>query len=191
MGQYIQFDSRKGTVKDALKAAEESHLLDCPNAELRLRLGAFILDAILAGLAFSGLEHLCLALQAHFLHLTVSATNTASLWQQLLFYLNQNAYLVSSSLFITFKASFAYLYFIWSLSFAGGSPGKLLLGLRVVNERTGEFPTLSQSLSRELIRLFGIAFLGITLYPVFQREDQRALHDLAGQSIVKRVHGRV
>ncbi len=68
-------------------------------------------------------------------------------------------------------------YYVFTTAFLSGTPGKLLLGLRVVDER-GERPGLARAVGRYLV-MFVLSFLAFTWWWVLFRRDRRALHDLA------------
>lgn len=169
---------------ETLQEAEEDHFLDCPNAELRLRVAALLLDVLLSTLAISGLQHLCTALETHLGHLPTEGLG------ETLTLLHANSYVIASYAFISLKVAFVYFYFVWSLAFAGGSPGKLLLGLRVIHTVRGTTVPFPAAFLREITKVFGIGFL-FGLIPVFTRSDRRATHDLLCRTIVKRIHGRL
>lgn len=191
MGSYVPMDEKPNrSVAETLREAEEDHFLDCPNAEVRLRVAALLLDCLLSALALSGLQHLCTALQTHLGHLPIPATTDHGSFSSFLITLNTNAYYISNYLFIGLKVAFAYFYFVWSLAFAGGSPGKLLMGLRVIHFTHGTVPHFSAALLRETTKVFGIALI-FGIFPALTRPDRRAMHDLVGKTIVKRVHGRL
>lgn len=191
MGSYIPVEKKKKTsVIDTLREAEENHFLDCPNAELRLRVAAVLLDFLLSALAISGLQHLCTALQAHLGHLPIPESAGHASLAEFLTTVNANAYLISNYAFIGLKVAFAYFYFVWSLAFAGGSPGKLMLGLRVIHHTKGNLPSFPSALLREITKVFGVSFIA-GIVPIFLRPDRRAAHDLVAGTVVKRVHGRL
>lgn len=191
MGNYIPIQSKpKASVIETLQEAEENHFLDCPNAELRLRFAATLLDCLLSTLAISGIQHLCTALQAHLGHIPIPESAEHASVSEFLIMLNANAYLISSYAFIGLKVAFAYFYFVWSLAFVGGSPGKLLLGLRVINIKRGTPPNFASALLREVTKIFGVAVIAGAV-PVLMRPDRRAAHDLLCRTVVKRIHGRL
>lgn len=193
MGNYNPVESKKRpSVTDTLRAAEEDHYLDCPNAEIRIRAAALLLDIILASLAISGIQNLCLAFQSHLMHLDiVSAELPASRWQGIRLFFALNATAIAAYLFISLRFAFLYFYFIWSTAFSGGSPGKLILGLRVVQIRTGGFPIITNALLRELVRFLGIGLGGIGLLYYFVGKEKNVFHDSLCETVVKRIHGRL
>lgn len=78
-------------------------------------------------------------------------------------------------------------YFGLFQKFKGGTPGKLALGLRVVNAQTGENLTFWHSVGR----LMAYTLSAIPLYVGFMmigfRGDKRGLHDLvAGTRVIKK-----
>lgn len=83
------------------------------------------------------------------------------------------------------------LYFVataWFICNKGGLPGKLLLGLKIVDVETGLFLTPRKALKREIWgKLFlDIITLGIGYLIALFRKDRRALHDLVAKSQVLR-----
>lgn len=80
-----------------------------------------------------------------------------------------------------------YFYFGYFYSTRGASPGKALMGLKVLNHGTGTYLTYGQAFLRETLGKFcsGI-ILGIGYFMVGFRADKRALHDLiANTEVVK------
>lgn len=117
--------------------------------------------------------------------------NETNAYQQLLRNSEFQQYLVqnSSSFFMgqvlpimltQIVLSCAYFVFLWHKK--GWTIGKLILGLRVVDEETLQPPSISQSIKR----LFGYctALIGLWSIPVTQKSQ--ALHDkLAGTIVIK------
>lgn len=84
----------------------------------------------------------------------------------------------------------AYVYAVWTVATFGGSPAKLLLGLRVLDATSGQKLSIPRVILREIIgKALGLALLGGGLLMPLMRQDHRSLHDLLSQSVVKRVHG--
>ncbi|HLI82877.1 MAG TPA: RDD family protein [Bryobacteraceae bacterium] len=88
---------------------------------------------------------------------------------------------------------FPVAYFIWFLTLLrkGLTPGKLLLGLQVVDQQTGEIPGFGKMFLREIIgRFLSGLFLGIGyLWALFDKNGQ-AWHDkLAGTVVLRRSQG--
>lgn len=172
-----------------LEKAEEEHLKSCPEADFSLRLASTIVDGILVYLTLTGIHSLSNALSLFLSH----APNTA--WGHFLkpeitsFLSTQSGY-IATLIEISFNVLFAYLYFVISTSFSGGTPGKLLLGLRVLNIKTGKRLGPGRVLLRLLIALtintisFGLAYL----FLIFSK-SKRAFHDELTQTSVKKVHG--
>jgi uncharacterized RDD family membrane protein YckC len=69
------------------------------------------------------------------------------------------------------------LYFALFWRFAGASPGKHIMGLRVVGPDGGT-PDLPRSIGRYLVMSVLGSLFGLTWWPVLVREDRRAIHDL-------------
>lgn len=79
-------------------------------------------------------------------------------------------------------------YFVWFYTKKGATPGKLVMGLRVLDSEKGTNMTWGQVLLREFIGKFCSAIiLGIGYFLVGFREDKKALHDLMFNSRVVRV----
>jgi len=88
------------------------------------------------------------------------------------------------SLFISLCAHFAF--FGWFYKNKGGSPGKLLFGLKVVNMATGENLNYFQTFKREIIGKTFSGFLFIGYIIAAFREDGRTLHDFfAGSKVIE------
>jgi len=77
------------------------------------------------------------------------------------------------------------LYFVSLWRLTGTSPGKRLMGLRVVGPDGGH-PSLIRAFVRwTTMAILGIP-LGLTWWPVLLRQDRRAIHDrLAGTRVVR------
>jgi uncharacterized RDD family membrane protein YckC len=174
MGTYIpQRPRRKRSLRDMLLEAEEDHYLDCPNADFLTRSAAFVLDAMFLFLAVTAISRIFHALARP------SADDPQSAIM-LLIYAVQTA----------FQALTFYLLEIESLVLFGGTPGKLLTGLRVIDVHSGGKLTFVQAVLREVIGkwVLGSLTLGVgAILPLF-RSDHLALHDLVSRSAVKKVH---
>lgn len=81
-----------------------------------------------------------------------------------------------------------FIYLCWFYTKKGGTPGKLLLKLRVVDAQTGMFLTIGQTLLREIVGKWILntitLFIGYIMAGL--RQDKRGLHDLvAGTRVLK------
>ena len=72
----------------------------------------------------------------------------------------------------------------------GGTPGKLLLGLQVVNIWSGKPLTVFKTILREFFWLLDTAFLCVPHLGVFAHHQRRPLHDRIADSIVVSTQGR-
>jgi uncharacterized RDD family membrane protein YckC len=83
---------------------------------------------------------------------------------------------------------FAYFFLtIWFISKKGGLPGKLMLGLKIVNVDNGLMLSPGKALYRETIGKFLSVLLLFSGYlMVIFRRDKRALHDIMSKSQVLR-----
>lgn len=158
---------------EALLEAERGHWLDCPNAALSLRIAAVLLDLIFIYLASHGLNRLFESLGMHGPNLLPQSKALFSPF-----------FLGFLELFL--RLSFLALYLIWSVCFLGGTLGKLLLGLRVVNSETGHFLSFGKSVLR-----FGLVLFTnmVSLAVAMTRPDGKGLHDLWCRSTVKKIRG--
>jgi len=82
-------------------------------------------------------------------------------------------------------------YYGWFYSRKGATPGKMLLGLRVMDSDTGYYLSFWKAVGRELLikNLVFIFTLGIGWLIVAFRSDKRALHDMAMNTLVVRKIG--
>ena len=181
MGTYASGKKRQRSVSDTLAEAEHDHFLDCPNADFFIRVGGTLLDGILFFLMFSGIHHISTALSAILPQLPeVIGTLPLSIEQlRLLTFYSAKV----------LQLSLIYVYFLWTVASFGGTPAKLLLGLRVVDATSGQKLSIPQALLRELARLVSLAPVGIGCGLAFVRKDRLAFHDLMTNTVVKRVHG--
>jgi uncharacterized RDD family membrane protein YckC len=179
MGNYIPAGPpQKRTINDTLLESEYEHYLDCPTADPVTRFAACFLDFILCSLAWSATNHLSEAGAAA----AASLTTTGSLaegwmppgWVYGLWVL---------------RISLLYLYFIWAVASYGGTPAKLLLGLRVLDVKQGNRLSLPRAMFRELIlkTLSAASVIGVAM--ALFRPDRRALHDLIAGTVVKKIRG--
>jgi uncharacterized RDD family membrane protein YckC len=176
MGSYIPGKpSKPKSVVETLTEAEEDHLLDCPDADLRLRAAALLLDLILFSLIHSGIQQSFDTLQAYTLHvLGTSAAEAAG----------ARTVLAVLYLSLVAKVGAVYLYFAWTVHRFRGSPGKLLLGLRVVDASSGRPLRPIVALCRDPLRTVGLLGAAFRLKP-----GERLWHDRLAGSVVKRLHG--
>ena len=79
--------------------------------------------------------------------------------------------------------AWAFLYTFGSHAVAGRSPGKGLVGIRVVSREGGTL-TVREALVRTLVLPFSLLFLGIGLLMILVQKEQRGLHDLVGRTAV-------
>src|SRR5262249_34825801 len=89
---------------------------------------------------------------------------------------------------IVFSFGVSFLYNGWFYRNKGATPGKLLLGLRVVDAQTGTYLSWGQTFMREIVGRFVDALtLMIGLIMAAFRSDKRALHDLVAGTQVLRI----
>jgi len=77
----------------------------------------------------------------------------------------------------------------WFLSKKGGLPGKLLLGLKIIDVKTGSFVTPGKAIGRETAgKLLSALTLMIGYFMAGIRKDKKALHDIiCGTQVIKKV----
>ena len=80
-------------------------------------------------------------------------------------------------------ALWAWLYTFGTLAVAGRSPGKGVVGLRVVSREGGTL-TVREAYVRTLVLPFSLLFFGIGVLMVFVQKERRSLHDLIGRTAV-------
>ena len=161
---------KQSALKETLDLAEQEHWLDCPNAGWAMRLASLTLDAIFIYIFVHFLGRLVDTIHFH---------KGANLENDLYFALG----LAEFSL----RVGFVFLYLVVSSHLWGSTLGKFLLGLRLVDEKTGG----TLSIARVCTRLFwGLAANFLTVLVLIVRPDHRSLHDLLTNSIVKRTRGR-
>jgi uncharacterized RDD family membrane protein YckC len=181
MGTYSSPRRKKRSVADTLLEAEHEHYLDCPDADLPIRSAALLLDWILFSIATSGIHHLIETVSNSVPFLLTSFSQP----------LGPAATLAIAYFSWVIKTIAGYLYFIWSVNRFGGSPAKLIMGLRIVDSRTGQHLEYGQAFVREaLVKPLGLFFLVGALTSV-SRADRRSIHDIVTHSAVKRIRGIV
>ena len=180
MGTHLPAQrKRRRSVADTLLEAEHEHYLDCPNADMPIRSAALLLDLILFSLASSGIHHL-VETAKNSIPALVGAVSEP---------LQPSVVLAITYFAWLLKTSAVFLYFVWSLMRFGGSPAKLLMGLRIIDVDTGERLDYRQAILREMVgKVLGGVFL-ISPLVALTRQDRRGLHDWISNSVVKRVRG--
>lgn len=177
------------SVSDELERAEEAHLAGCPEADFTIRLAALILDCILIYVGVSGLKNLSQALGVFLNHSPTSAWATY-LDPNLTVWLSDHSNQIAAIFEITSKIVFVFIYAIVTTATSGGTPGKLLLGLRVLDSETGKKLSSFKALNRYLLAIAtNVPSLGLIYISSQFRRDKRALHDQILRTSVKKVHG--
>jgi len=166
----------------SLNDSEREHFLDCPQAELPQRLASTLLDFILFSLAVTALRHL-FEMGEGIIHFTFAWAGIERL--QMLLQLTQYAANVC-------KVLVAYFFFIWSGFKLGGTPGKLLLGLRLI-DASGNSPRPLTVLLREVVGKPLAALWMLGPYWVLRKLKKRKtmLHDQIFKTSVRRVRGEL
>lgn len=178
MGNYTPAGRRTRSVYDTLAEAEDDHFLDCPNADVWIRAGAILLDGILFFLINSGILRIAGMVVTYLLRSPDSVADEAEMR------------LTVNYCILVARMLLFYFYMIWTVSQFGGTPAKLLLGLRVMDINSGQKLTIPIALWREFIgKTIGVLTLGVGFGLAYYRPDSRALHDLISRSVVKRVRG--
>jgi uncharacterized RDD family membrane protein YckC len=180
LGTYLPAQrKKKRSVADTLAEAEHEHYLDCPNADLPIRAAALLLDLILFSLSASGIHHFVETVKNSVPSLIGVVSEPSA----------PAVVLGITYLSWLLKTAALFLFFVWSVLRFGGSPAKLLMGLRVVDVASGSRLDYRQAMLRETVgKLLGALLLVGPAIALF-RPDRRALHDLVSRSVVKRVRG--
>lgn len=80
-----------------------------------------------------------------------------------------------------------FIFFVFFYLEYSATPGKLALGLRVVDAKSNGDLSVAQIFIREIVgKFYSAFFLGFGFFLAFFRRDQRAFHDLLARSIVVR-----
>ena len=91
-----------------------------------------------------------------------------------------------ASYILAFLVGIGLLYATCFTGATGQTPGKMLVGLRVVDTR-GNPPGAGRALLRSILALLGLAFLGLGAVPIFLDPARRAAHDrLVGTRVIRR-----
>lgn len=177
------------SIEKELERAEEAHLQTCPEADFSVRIAAFLVDCILAYLAISGLKNLSQAMSVFLSH-GPSSSWGGYVGETLIVWLSQHSAQISAAFEITSKVTFVFIYFITSTAISGGTPGKLLLGLRVLDSETGKKISSAKTLTRYVLAItFGFGSMGLIYVSGLLSTNKRALHDRIVRTAVKKVHG--
>lgn len=176
MGNYIPTGSGPNrSISQALSEAEVDHFMDCPNADFLIRAASFILDLIFLFLIFTSLKKIFAAIAASGL-LTMSSRDTTSA--------------LLTSLHFAVGVSVFFIYNVVCVTRFGGTPAKLVFGLRVIDSRTGLGLSIFQAVFREVFGKWIMTWLicGVNFVWPLIRHDSLALHDLISGTVVKKVH---
>jgi len=182
-------DNQNSAFEDELEKAEEAHFKNCPTAEFSLRLASTTVDLILTYLAISALKNITKALTVFLSHAN-DYVGAHSLFSHLAYLIAHHSVQMTLAIGVSLQLLFVYAYFVISTSFSGGTPGKLLLGLRVLNYRSGKKLTPSKSLLRFVTAtVSGFLSCGILYLWIPLNKENRGHHDVITDSCVKKVHG--
>lgn len=175
MGKYIPSPwSKRRSIEDALVEAEELHYLECPNADSGTRLAALVLDSIFIFIVVSAINRLS------GLALNVLQPPDAEL--------SPATVALAQAIRISLIAFVWYASQIWSTVRYGGSPAKLILGLRIIDVETGGNIGFAQVWLREALKIASFAgTAGLVAVVPLKRSDRRALHDLLSGAALKKV----
>ena len=89
------------------------------------------------------------------------------------------------SYIVAFMVGVGLLYATCFTGATGQTPGKMLVGLRVVDTH-GNPPGAARALLRSVLALLGLAFLGLGAVPIFLDPARRAAHDrLVGTRVIR------
>ncbi len=89
------------------------------------------------------------------------------------------------SYFVAFLVGIGLLYATCFTGATGQTPGKMLVGLRVVDTH-GSPPGAARALSRSVLALLGLACLGLGAVPIFLDPARRAAHDrIVGTRVIR------
>jgi uncharacterized RDD family membrane protein YckC len=175
-------------IVEELEKAEEAHLKNCPNAEFPIRLASTVVDGVLTYLAVSGLQNSSRALNVFLVGLQNHFATQSGLGS-IYSYISNHSNEVTLFLEMSLKILFIYFYYIVSTSLSGGTPGKLLMGLRVL-EQHGRKLTHQMALLRFFIAGTSACLsFGLSYFLILFNKDQQAYHDILTRSCVKKVHG--
>ena len=173
MGKYIPAgrESRR-TLSDTLTEAENEHYLDCPNADLTPRLAATLLDGIFLFIIISSLNRLTNLLPSLFPNESVFAS-----------FAMVKSVKIALGIFAWYGSQ------VWTTANYGGSPAKLILGLRVIDAVTGANLSFFRAFSREFIGKYVItaATAGLSILLPITRRDRMGAQDIINSSVVKKV----
>lgn len=177
MGQYIPGpwkNTARRSIADVLNEAEEQHFLDCPNADYLQRAAAFILDSIFLFLLCSATQKL--------------ATVILEMMQSHDAQVSNSTIALILSIKTALQVFFWYSSQIWWVTRFGASPAKLILGLRIIDSRTGANLSLPKVFFREVILKAGlfVATAGLVCLRPSLRADHMTFHDVAARSVVKK-----
>ncbi len=169
-----------------LNEAEQEHLLDLPVADPFQRGAAALLDSIMAFLLGSGVDHAGNAIYAHLANLQNTLSFSESLsHSKMVVFIVENSGVITRYGAIGCKISFLTFAFGWLVSKFGGSPAMLLIGLKIIDLRSGKPLQVNQALLRQAILLALLPGIFIA----FVRKDKKTLHDLLTGTSVRKVHG--
>lgn len=154
-------------ISQVLTTAERRHYLDSPPADLFIRTGALLLDGMLVWLLMSGAFKATLLILA-VLHRT-PVESIALTW--------------------AFRGLAYAVYTTVPLHVFGGTPGKILLGLRVIDSHSGAFLSLPRAFARECLgKVLTGSLLGLPVLPALSDPQRQLMHDRFAGCVVRKVH---
>lgn len=180
MGTYTPSkpEPRK-TLADTLRDARNDHFLDCPDADFPSRAAAFLLDLIFFSLTTTAIHQLGQTIISSLVALSAggdAATSSMSLLG------------IAYASWIL-KSIACWTYYVWTLPQFGGSPAKLLLGLRVIDQDHGDYPSFGRAFFRECLGKGLGVITGTSVVPLLRIPSKTPFHDWITRTRVKRVQG--
>lgn len=179
MGKYIPSPRQAAkTIAEMLAEAEDDHYLDCPDAEPLARAAAFVLDLIFLLVLWGAFTKI------------YKTVFVAAIVRHFFPTLTPEFTILIGALELACEAVLLFYFLVWPTANFGGTPAKLLFGLRVIDSDTGRSLNVMRSAGREILGKLILAplTLGYGAAMIKRRADRRALHDLLVGSSVKRVH---
>lgn len=181
MGKYIPSPRQAAkTIAEMLREAEDDHYLDCPDAEPLARAAAFVLDIIFLLILWGAFTRIYRAVIVNGIVRSLFPNFTPEFT------------ILLNAVEIAMEAVLLFYFLVWPTSNFGGTPAKLLFGLRVIDSDTGHTLNIVRAALREIVGKLVVVplTLGYGAAMIKLRLDRRGLHDVFSGSSVKRVHVR-
>ena len=93
--------------------------------------------------------------------------------------------------FIPMAIGAYFLVFIYLVSKKGGTPGKLAVGLQIVNEESFDFISIGNALKRVLLKFFISFTFPLSFFFFWENKKHQTIHDKLAKTIIIEKHRKI